>query len=291
MSSVLKKGLKTGASLAASAGSAARKAGGNAKSLLKKAGGSSSLFKKADSAGAAAKKADDVAAAAKKMDDVADAAKKMDDVADAGSSLAKAGKKASEAVQKAAGMCKKNPKMCAAGVLGAGTAAYAAKKYMDMTEEQKECASMCFPENWHEYIEGKVKTPNYKVIDGASLSDPSIKYAPLYDDIEISSQLCTPGTLAEYGISEGPDSCNVFCEAACDFAISDVVSEVVKDGTKAAAQAAKASASVGADIAGGIGGGLLEGLGIDLEAVKKNMKYAGMVLLALFLLFIASKFM
>lgn len=204
------------------------------------------------------------------------------------SGVTSAAKKASDVASKAAGACKRNPKMCAAGVLGAGTAAYAAKKYIDMTEDQKDCMNMCFPEDWAKYVDGQIDKPNYKVVDGASLDDSSIKYAPLYDDLEVSSRLCTPDSLRKYDIPEGTDSCNIFCESACDFDISDVVQEVVSDGTKAVADGTKEVVKAGSNAAADVGGsafqGLMDGLGIDLKQAKKYLIIGVIVILLLFVL-------
>lgn len=275
MSSAFKKIAKAGSRAAGAASSAARAGAKRGKAAFKKAGkfNMGGFLKKAGKKGG--KAADSAASAAKA------AAKKA----------GKAAGKVADAAGAAGKACKKNPKMCAAGVLGAGTAAYMTKKYLDMSEEQKECMSMCFPENWHQYVDGTVDTPNYKVIDGASLDDSNIKYAPLYDDVEVSSKLCTPDTLAEYDIPEGTDSCNVFCEAACDFDIGDVIEETVKDGVSGAKKVVKEGTKVAADVTKGVAGGVLEGLGIDLEKVKKYGMIGGIILLILCVLSIAMKFM
>lgn len=223
------------------------------------------------------------------------AGKKGGKVADKAASAGKTiGKKAGKLADKAAAVgkkCAKNPTICAAAVASAGAAAYMTKKYLDMSEEQEQCMNLCFPENWHQYVDGTVDTPNYKVIDGASLDDSNIKYAPLYDDVEVSSKLCTPDTLAEYNIPEGKDSCNVFCEAACDFDLSDVVEETVKDGVSGAKKVVKEGTKAAADITKDLAGSVLEGLGIDLEKVKKYGMIGGIILLILCVLSIAMKFM
>lgn len=249
MSSAFKKIAKAGSRAVGAASSAARAGSKAGKKAFKKAGkfNLGGFMKKAGKKGG---KVVDKAASAGKV-----AAKKAGKLGD---KVAAVGKK-----------CTKNPKMCAAAVATAGATAYMANKYLEMSAEQEECMNFCFPENWHQYVEGSIPRPNYKVIDGSSLNDSSIKYAPLYDDDEVSSKLCTPDTLAEYDIQEGKDSCNVFCEAACDFDITDVVEETVKDGVSGAKKVVKEGTKAAASVTKDLAGSVLEGLGIDLEKVKK----------------------
>jgi hypothetical protein len=187
------------------------------------------------------------------------------------------------AAKKAGTVCIKNPKLCAAGVLAVGTAAYAANKYNNLSKDKKDCMALCYPENWSEYVAGSIPQPNYKVEDGSSLGDPNIKYAPLYDDEEVSQTLCTPQTLGTYGVEEGPDSCNIFCEEACGFDEGDFLDDVGND--------INSLAGGGLGLLGGFRDKLAKGLGIDLKALQSYAQIGGSIILVLCILSIAMKFM
>jgi len=178
---------------------------------------------------------------------------KMKSLGKVGDSVAtgakKAGKAVSEGASKAASYCKKNPKTCAAGVAAAGVTGWAIKKYGDLKEDQKNCLALCYPEDWPEYIDGKIDAPNYKVIDGSSNIDDT-KYAAYYPDM--AENLCTPENLKNKNIPEGKKSCNSYCEKVCDFDLTDVASEMVEDTAKGVGKIGGAAAK-----------GLLDGTGIS----------------------------
>lgn len=178
--------------------------------------------------------------------------------ANAGRVAARAGAKVGRGVAGAARACIKNKKMCAGAVAAAGVGAYMYDKYGDMEDEKKQCMSTCFPEDWQEYVDGQISTPNYKVIGGRSKKDQDLTYAELYEDDEVKGSLCTLETLAANKIPEGKDSCNQFCEEACGFDFNDLVRETVSDATGGAK-----------NLGDSVFEGIFDGLGIDFKQVKK----------------------
>ena len=186
----------------------------------------------------------------------------------------RSGRAVGQGITSAANACIKNKKMCVGAAVAVGVGAYMYDKYGEMDKEQKQCMTTCFPEDWQEYVDGEISTPNYKVIGGRSKKDQELTYAALYEDDDMKNNLCTLEKLAENNIPEGKDSCNEFCEAVCDFDVNDLVRETASDLTGGAST-----------LGGAAWQGFFDGLGIDFEQVKK---YGIMALVAILILSVLS---
>jgi hypothetical protein len=217
----------------------------------------------------------------------------------AGTKAAVAGTKAVVAgAAIAARACAKNPKLCMTGIASAAVAGYLTDRYLDMSEDEKKCLNMCFPEDWHDYVDGTIDAPNYKVKAGNSKTDSDLKYASYYENEGDSDALCTLDNLAYQEIEITTDSCNEYCEWKCGFDYSDVIKEAVDDGIetgkKVGTAAADAAAAAAADVllyGGGMLGDLLKSVGIDLESFKKYGIIAGVVIFIICILSVAMKMM
>tara|TARA_B100001093_G_scaffold3139_3_gene3237 strand:- start:8695 stop:9546 length:852 start_codon:yes stop_codon:yes gene_type:complete len=196
-----------------------------------------------------AKSADNTAAAG----DLAAVGKKVDKVGGAAKVAKKGiGAKIIGASEKLGKMCKDNPKSCAGSIAAVGVAAYAAEKYKNATKEQKDCLALCYPEDWHDYKNGEIDEPNYKIESGYSLIDTSLSYANYYPDLK--DDLCTPETLAAANIASGKQSCDQFCEKKCDFDLEDVIEDTAYGITSGVSGTAAAAVS-----------GTLDGVGLNLD--------------------------
>lgn len=124
-----------------------------------------------------------------------------------------------EHVDKSASFCSRNPKFCLAAAGGvAVTGFYTASAWNALEEEQRQCLSVCYPDDYKTN-----PNPTYKTRDAVSPVDHEIRYAELYP--EMADTVCTPDNMAKSGAT----NCDQFCKSRCDYDFDDVVDQIFRE--------------------------------------------------------------